>query len=628
MFNIHDFVQKTPKHTRYRRQIERITAKNGYTENIEKAVMGAIENIDSGCKSFVIYGEPQSGKTEMMITLTARLLDHGFKIIVLLLNDNVQLLSQNLERFSRSNIDPAPRNYTEIMDPVITIGDREWVIFSKKNAGDLKKLIEKIGSYPNKVIIDDEADYATPNSKINKGEKTKINELVENLIGKNGTYIGVTATPARLDLNNTFRNENEKWVDFPPHPYYKGQSTFFPTSIDSKTIDFRINILPETGDTPKYLRDALFSFLINVAHLNTQINKLTGEQNYSMLVHTSGKKVDHSSDHEAIVKAFDFLAKDDPNDDKFKKYYEEIYKIAEERYSGEGEDIARYIFQNRSRNKIIVMNSDTDKKAVDYTSATNPAALFTIAIGGNIVSRGVTFDNLLSMFFTRDVKHKIQQDTYIQRARMFGSRGKYLPFFDLHIPEKLYLDWHKCFVFHKLSLDSIRSGNGSPVWLEDSRVSAASSSSVDKTTVSFDSGEMSFELFDYQPEIEDVVSDNSKTGLEKLKILGDKLGAEKVPGFISEWIKHFSPDGDRSVMFHKSSHVSDDYKSADVANLKRAKGFMSTTDLNRDKKNNQEAIHHFKIFYNSGSKARLFYKYDGTIKFVKNLKQNIYDKGI
>lgn len=627
-FDIHDFVQKTPKHTRYRRQIERITAKNGYTENIEKAVAGAIENIDSGCRSFVIYGEPQSGKTEMMITLTARLLDHGFKIVVILLNDNVQLLTQNLERFSRSSIDPAPSNYTEVISPVITIGDREWVIFSKKNAGDLKKLIEKIGSHPNKAIVDDEADYATPNAKVNKGDKTKINELVEKLIGPDGTYIGVTATPARLDLNNTFRNENEKWVDFPPHPYYKGQSTFFPTSIDSKEIDFRLNLLPDTDDAPRYLRDALFSFLVNVAHLNTKINTQIGEQNYSMLVHTSGKKADHSSDHETIVKAFDILAKGDPNDEKFKKYYEEIYKIAEARYPGEGEDIAQYIFQNRSRNKIVVMNSDTDKKAVDYTSATNPAALFTIAIGGNIVSRGVTFDNLLSMFFTRDVKHKVQQDTYIQRARMFGSRGKYLPYFELHIPESLYLDWHKCFVFHKLSLDSIRSGNGSPVWLEDKRISAAASSSVDKTTVSFDSGEMSFELFDYSSEVERIITDSSKSGLERLNLLRSLLGSDRVPEFISEWIRHFSPDGDRSMMFHKSSPVSDNYKSADVENLKRARGFMSTTELNRDKKDNPEAIHHFKIFYNSKSRARLFYKYDGNIKFMKNLKQSAYDKGI
>ncbi len=484
----------------------------------------------------------------MMITLTARLLDHNFKIIVILLNDNVQLLTQNLERFRRSSIDPAPKNYTEITDPVITIGEREWIIFSKKNGGDLKKLIEKIGDVPNKVIIDDEADYATPNSRINKGDKTKINELVEQLIGKDGVYIGVTATPARLDLNNTFRNENEKWVDFPPHPFYKGQSTFFPTSTDGKTINFKLNLLPDTDDTPKYLRDALFSFLINVAHLNTKINIQDGEQNYSMLIHTSGKKADHSKDHEEIVKVFNILAKDDPNDEKFKKYYEEIHKIADERYQGEGDEITRYIYQNRSKSTIIVMNSDADKKAVDYTSATNPSTLFTVAIGGNIVSRGVTFDNLLSMFFTRDVKHKIQQDTYIQRARMFGSRGKYLPFFDLHIPENLYLAWHKCFVFHKLSLDSIRSGNGSPVWLEDSRISAAAKSSIDKTTVSFDSGEMSFEIFDHNQHIEDVVNNSSKTDLEKITALKEILGNDRIPDFIMEWIKHFSPDGNESLM--------------------------------------------------------------------------------
>ncbi len=291
MFNIHDLVSKSSKHNRYRRQLERITNKNGYTANIETAVEGSIKNIDSGCRSFVIYGEPQSGKTEMMIALTARLLDHGFKIIVILLNDNVQLLTQNLERFRRSTLDPAPKNYTEIVDPAIVIADGEWVLFSKKNSGDLKKLIDKIGRLPNKVIIDDEADYATPNSKINKGEKTKINKLVEELIGSDGVYIGVTATPARLDLNNTFRNENEKWVDFPAHPYYKGQSTFFPTSIDGNVLDFKLNLLPDGDDAPKYIREALFSFMVNVAHLNIKINEK--EKEYSMLIHTSGQTADH-----------------------------------------------------------------------------------------------------------------------------------------------------------------------------------------------------------------------------------------------------------------------------------------------------------------------------------------------
>lgn len=623
MFDARSLIQATPKHTRYRRQLERISAKNGFTENIEKAVKGAIDNIERDCRSFVIYGEPQSGKTEMMIALTARLLDQGFKIIIVLLNDNVQLLTQNLERFSRSSIDPAPRNYTEVIDPVVTIGDREWIIFCKKNSGDLKKVLEKIGDIENKVIIDDEADYATPNAKINKGEQTKINELVGKLLRNTGVYIGVTATPARLDLNNTFRNENEKWVDFPPHPYYKGQSTFFPTAIDSREINFKLNLLPDDGDTPRYLREALFSFLINVAHLNLKIN-LKGEQNYSMLVHTSGKTADHSHDHENIVKVFDVLAGDDATDDKFKKYYDAIYSMAEDRYGGEGTDIAHYVYENRNRNKIVVMNSDSDKKTVDYTSATNPVALFTIAIGGNIVSRGVTFDNLLSMFFTRDVKHKIQQDTYIQRARMFGSRGKYLTFFELHIPEKLYLDWHKCFVFHKLSLDSIRSGNGSPVWLEDNRVSAAASSSVDKTTVSFNSGEMSFELFDYVEEVEHIMLDQRKTALDKLDAIRSVLGEDKIPSFISQWIRHFSPDGDTSVEFHESTILGEKYKSADTENIKRARGFMSTGDL----KSRPEAIHHFKVYRNSKNKARIFYKYTGSIKFMRNIKQVAYDNGI
>jgi hypothetical protein len=79
------------------------------------------------------------------------------------------------------------------------------VIFCKKNAKDLQKLIEKLDKVNNKVVIDDEGDYATPNSKINKNTKTKINELVGSLLG-DGIYIAVTATPARIDLNNVFNN--------------------------------------------------------------------------------------------------------------------------------------------------------------------------------------------------------------------------------------------------------------------------------------------------------------------------------------------------------------------------------------------------------------------------------------
>lgn len=616
-FDIEKFKKaREVKRSRYQRQLERIRSKNGYTLNIEKAVAGAIKNVfELKCSSFVIYGEPQSGKTEMMIALTAALLDGGAKIIIVLMNDSVQLLTQNLERFRRSHIDPAPKNYLEVLDSSVTIGDNEWIIFCKKNSGDLQKLLHKVGHIDGKIIIDDEADYATPNAKINKGEKTKINELVGKLINERGSYIGVTATPARLDLNNTFNNENERWVDFPPHPYYKGQDTFFPTSIEESDSDrFSLLTLPDAGDDPKYLREATFRFMVNVAHLNLKVNVDKGEKNYSLLIHTSGKKADHSADQRRTVETINIL--NTPTHQDFEKYMRRIWEIAREKYSGEEDEITTYIAENISQNAIITMNSDTDKNIVDYTSATNPATLFTIVIGGNIVSRGVTFDNLLSMFFTRDVKHKIQQDTYIQRARMFGARGEYLSFFELCIPEKLYLDWHKCFVFHRLSVESIRSGNGSPVWLEDTRVSAAAGTSVDKTTVSMNSGEMSFELFGYVPSQIEAITESSVPSFEKLEQLSRILGEAHLPGYLKDYIRHFS-QGDDSLAIHSPFSIAG-RKDANQETIERVRGFIGKSERQEGKYPN--AIHHIYVLYNDTGKARVFYKYSGSIKFLKNLR--------
>ena len=79
-----------------------------------------------------------------------------------------------------------------------------------------------------------------------------------------------------------------------------------------------------------------------------------------------------------------------------------------------------------------------------------PKALFTFAIGGNIVSRGLTFERLLTFFFSRNVKNSVQQNTYIQRARMFGARPK-SNYFELCVPKNLFSDWANCYD-HELSL--------------------------------------------------------------------------------------------------------------------------------------------------------------------------------
>jgi hypothetical protein len=228
-FDVRRFQRKVEPTSQYERQLSRLTSQQKEVVSVETAVRGALENLrgKSG-KSFVIYGEPQSGKTEMMICLTAKLLDEGYPVIVHLLNDSVDLLGQNLGRFKASGLAPAARNFTEILDPAVTIKGQRHVIFCKKNGSDLAKLNEKVDQVDGIVVIDDEADYASPNAKVNASGRTKINALINQLLGTKGVYIGVTATPARLDLNNTFDNDNRLWVDFPTHSKYTGQDVFFP----------------------------------------------------------------------------------------------------------------------------------------------------------------------------------------------------------------------------------------------------------------------------------------------------------------------------------------------------------------------------------------------------------------
>jgi len=92
------FKNKAKLKDRYAKQLQRLQAEGRATDSIELAVNTAVANLaKTEASSLVIYGEPQSGKTEMMICLTAKLLDEGYSTIVHLMNDSVDLLTQNLE---------------------------------------------------------------------------------------------------------------------------------------------------------------------------------------------------------------------------------------------------------------------------------------------------------------------------------------------------------------------------------------------------------------------------------------------------------------------------------------------------------------------------------------------------
>lgn len=596
----------------YDKQIARLEKEGRYIKSIEDTVSEATASLAENARSFVIYGEPQSGKTEMMICLVGRLLDLNYSNIVVLVNDSVDLLNQNLERFRNSSLNPTPMGMADALTSSADFKVVESIIFCKKNSKDLEKLITRLRGVKSIVIIDDEADFATPNSKINKLEETKINELVKKLrnLGSDGVWIGVTATPARLDLNNTLENNREKWVHFAPHPDYCGHEIFFPP-VNSTSVPFTLVGLADAHDQSDYIRTALIRFVVNVAHMNLGLSEID-YKNYAMIVHTSGKKDDHEEDRKVVDKFFTQIS--DPSNSQFEKRYGEIEKFATETHGQENiDEILNFIASNSRKNIIQVINSDSDKSSDGVKVVTNPVVPFTIAIGGNIISRGVTFNNLLTMFFTREAK-TMQQDTYIQRARMFGNRKNYLDHFELHIPKSLYLDWQQAFTFHRLALASIKSGE--PVWLEGSRVRAVATSSVDKLNVSIDKGEINFGLIDFKPEIASATKD-SHGGYEEFKKLAALLPKDYVSVHIRDFISDQINGASDLVAWHFSGEI-EKYADADYKQIQRPKGFFGKGDLELIKYPN--AVHHFKFYFNKAGKARLFYKYtekESRIRFVK-----------
>src|SRR6185437_14284293 len=128
-----------------------------------------------------------------------------------------------------------------------------------------------------------------------------------------------------------------------------------------------------------------------------------------MLVHTSGKIDEHSEDVKVLQRTVDVLS--DPKHGSFSRYCTKLEKIAALYNKSNPDSVTEFVLRNINRHRIFLVNSKGKKASV--TDLLKPTSLFSFGVGGNIISRGVTFENLLSMYFTRSVKGKFTQDTYI-----------------------------------------------------------------------------------------------------------------------------------------------------------------------------------------------------------------------
>lgn len=618
----------------YQARLTTLRNRGQETHRIENGVADCIRVLEQGTKSFVVYGEPQSGKTEFMIALVCKLLDLGRKTIFVIMNDNSELEQQNFDRFHKAKeLNPTPLRDWQIVsaEPKDNKAIKQRVIFCRKNSRNLEKLIHASRFMEDRIVLDDEADFATPNTKINKNELTKINDLVKNLGNLNehddGVYIGVTATPARLDLNNTFLTDAKNWVFLESYETYKGRNFFFPaTEKERRQSNYSLVKLPDDTDEPKLIRHAIFRFLLRAAIQN--IPKGASPTAYSMLIHTAGKTNDHVKDEAEVSKVIRILG--DQEDKKFSQYVEEMDAIAKDligqhRVAETADNLVVYVLANIGRSEVLIINHKNDGGNVKR--AGEPQAMFTFAIGGNIVSRGLTFENLLSFYFSRTVKGRLQQNTYIQRARMFGNRP-YSEYFELCVPESLFIDWATVFQDHELSLRLAKAGVYQHI--QSGRTSVIDGSAIDKNNVTMDKSERPVgEVFQLSDEVEEAllssVACRPLTLLENLKNQG-KIPEFALPKSLLEYLREVTKIDESDVLIvvrdqrgEKFLESIESYADGDPETILRQRGGMIHAILN--KRSAYREFHHFILpVKNSEGKARFFYKSNIGVTILQNLR--------
>ncbi len=371
-----------------------------------------------GCLKALLLGQVQSGKTSQMLSAISLLADKGIKLFILLTSDMTNLQSQTFKRALRflpsefckcNEADEVRFREENLRTPTL--------IVLKKNSKVLKSWKSILQStdqskYETMVILDDEADAASLNTKVNQKKISTINRLLSDIssIPPNSIYVQVTATPQAVLLQAKDSGWRPSVVHtFPPGPAYRGGAFFYgENSRCIRTVDEdESKALLGSDEIPLGLRQSLSTFLINSIYL-VDIQKKPA---CNFLIHP-GQKTDH---HSKTEKKIARLLKEAQSGSELLRSdlyhaYEDIRQTCKK--------LPNFDYFWEALPKIIesiqvqVLNSITPEE-VNYEKGIN------ILIGGNATGRGITFDGLQVVYYCRESKVP-QADTLWQHSRIFG----------------------------------------------------------------------------------------------------------------------------------------------------------------------------------------------------------------
>lgn len=370
----------------------------------------------------LLLGEVQSGKTSQMFGIIAAAADAGFDLFIVLTTDNNTLQAQTYER-ALDSLDGF--NICGEGDEVRfqTINMRQpTVVILKKNSTRLKKWKDTLAStgYANTrplFIVDDEADAASLNTKINEeDEQSAINKHLEEMkkLATSSFYLQVTATPQPLLLQTIQSNWKPSFVyTFEPGPNYLGGSFFYSKPKAFTTVfteDDELSILIKTEETPEGLKQAADTFIVTAAQtLGTKAAKVC-----NFLVHPSVRIAHHEIIADKTRKYFDYIFANIDSEavqNRLKNAWLNLKTSKPE--INDFREIITFLKSCDGVNIIILNSGESGNPNAEYREGMNAV------IGGNTLGRGVTFKGLQTVYYCRSSKTP-QADTFWQHSRMFG----------------------------------------------------------------------------------------------------------------------------------------------------------------------------------------------------------------
>ena len=449
-------------------------------EKVDEVVRHLQREATSAQRPGILLGRVQSGKTRAFLGVIAKGFDAGYGVAVILTKGTKSLTQQTLSRIRhdfREFIDADMVNVFNILKvPNLTRHElaRKLIFVVKKEDDNLRRLISLVEERFPKLqdqrvlIIDDEADLASVSSRRMGGNVARgvISQQIDRFreLVPNSAFLQVTATPYALYLqpaeevltaSGTFFKPKRPafTVILPPHDKYIGGDEYFEYCNDPKHAAYyfyREVPLAERDAMKKedrrrlqihrvlaeknaaILKEAIVTFLVGgVIRILQLADAGQSPQKYSFLFHTEHAR--HSHDWQMrIAEAIRDSLVDQARQDS--PEFNELLQVAHEDLKRSIAIIGKPLpvlerVHGRVRQALLddemmitKVNSDNDiEELLADDGQLKLRAPFNIFIGGQILDRGITIDNLIGFYYGRN-PNRSQQDTVLQHCRMYGAR--------------------------------------------------------------------------------------------------------------------------------------------------------------------------------------------------------------